>query len=269
MMDTCIEVLSSDQLSAIYARQTSGLMAETYACGIQWNGGKETKAYIKRFSNNRTLALVNEVTGYIVAKYCGLPVSHYAGLINTTPQQFEDESTQYNNWAFVVSSLEGATPGSFFEVKDLQHCKTLMNLVAGWDKVSDAIAFDDWVANEDRHLGNIMVAGKNRISLFDHSNLPITLNWQASQLDPNYTAKSVLANNLYALKCMPLPVKSMVSHATNAHEEVYNSIKQELCYWWDVLLAEDPGRRAALEIFIESRATLGNRRVCESLRMLA
>ncbi|NRB25989.1 HipA family kinase [Shewanella sp.] len=254
---------------AVYARQTSGLMAETYACGIQWHDGKETKAYVKRFSNVRKLALVNEVTGYIIAKQCGLPVPRFAGLINTSAEQFDDESAQYNNWAFVVSSLEGTTPGSFYEVQDMQSCKSLMNLVAGWDKVSDAIAFDDWVANEDRHLGNIMVAGKNRIYLFDHSNLPITLNWQAHQLDPNYVAKSVLTDNLYALNCTPLPVKSMVAHATNTHEDVYNMVKQELCYWWDVLLEGDVERRVALEKFMESRAILGNRRVCGSLRMLA
>lgn len=268
-MNTCIKVLSFEQLFAVYALQTSGLMAQTYACGIRWNDGKETKAFVKRFSTTRTLALVNEVTGYIIAKHCGLPVPLYAGLINTTPEQFDDESAQYSNWAFVVSSLEGSSPGSYYEVADIKSCKTLMNLVAGWDKVSDTIAFDDWVANEDRHLGNIMVAGKNRIYLFDHSNLPITLNWQASQLDPNYMAKSILTDNLYALNCTPLPVKSMVAHATNSHKEVYNCIKQELCYWWDVLLAEDSERREALERFIETRATLGNSRVCESLKMLA
>lgn len=268
-MNTCIEVLSSEQLSTIYAQQTSGLMAQTYACDIQWNDGKSSKAFIKRFSNTRKLALANEVTGYVIAKHCGLPVPQHAGLINTMPQQFGDDTNQYENWAFVVSSLDGATPGSFYEVEDIKSCTTLMNLVAGWDKVSDAIAFDDWVANEDRHLGNIMVAGENRIYLFDHSNLPITLNWQASQLDPTHIAKNVLTSNLYALNCTPLPVKSMVAHATNAHEDVYNNIKLELCYWWDALLGEDPERRKALELFIETRATLGNERVCDSLRMLA
>ena len=269
MVDTCIEVLSTEQLMAVYARQASGLMAETYACGIKWNGGKETKAYVKRFSHIRTFALVNEVTGYIIAKHLDLPVPSFAGLIHTSANQFDNTPTRYNDWAFVVSSLEGATPGSFYDVKDMPSCKTLMNLVAGWDKVTDAIAFDDWVANEDRHLGNIMVAGKNRIYLFDHSNLPITLNWQAQQLDPNYIAKNVLSENLYALNCTPLPVKSMIAHATNTHEDVYNQIKKELCYWWDLLLEGDAERRTALERFMESRAILGNSRVCDSLRMLA
>ena len=268
-MDSCIDVLSSTQLSVVYSRQTSGQMAQTYACGIQWNDGKETKAFIKRFENQKALALVNEVTGYILAKSCGLPVPSYAGLINTVPQQFDDESATFGNWAFVVSSLEGSTPGSFYDINDIQTCRTLMDLVAGWDRLSDAIAFDDWVANEDRHLGNIMVAGKNRIYLFDHSNLPITLNWQANQLDPSYIAENVLANNLYHLNCTPLPVKSMVAHATNSHADVYRSTVQELTYWWDVLLENDPARRSALEKFISTRANLGNSRVCESLRLLA
>lgn len=269
MENTCIEILSPSNLSAIYAKQTSGLMAETYACGINWSNGNHTKSYIKRFSKQRTLALVNEVTGYIIAKYCDLPVPKYAGLIQTIPEQFADDSDQFNEWCFVVSSLEGTTPASFYEIQDLRTCKTLMNLVASWEKVTDAIAFDDWVANEDRHLGNIMVAGRNKIYLFDHSNLPITLNWHPSQLDPNYNAKSILTNNLYALNCTPLPVRSQIAHATSSHACVYDRIKCELNYWWDLLLAEDPIRRQALEHFIGSRAYLGNSRVCDSLRMLA
>ncbi|MDN7126464.1 hypothetical protein J6J08_03615 [Pseudidiomarina sp. 1APR75-33.1] len=268
-MDTCIDIMSSEQLIAVLEHDTSGQMATTHSCSIQWNDGSKTKAFIKRFSKDKELALVNEVTGYIIAKNCDLPVPEYAGLIKTNPEHFGENDNTFGDWSFVVSELRGSAPGSFFALKDIKRCKALMDLVAGWGKVSDAIAFDDWVANEDRHLGNLLVAGKNRIYLFDHSNLPITLNWRADQLNPEHVAKSVLAHNLYQLNCTPLPVRSRVAHATSYHEDVYSNTKDELTYWWDLLLSKDSNRRAALENFISSRAAMGNQRVSQSLKLLA
>jgi hypothetical protein len=264
-----IKVLDSICLKSVQYMEASGQMAQTHACRIQWNQSEETKGYIKRFRNNDTLALCNEVTGYIIAKGCKLPVPKFAGLIRVKPKQFNDITNNFYEWAFVVSSLSGNTPGSFYSVGDMNKCKALMDLIAGWDKVCDAIAFDDWVANEDRHLGNIMVEGKNKISLFDHSNLPITLNWNASQLIPMYHSKNALLNNLYNLNCAPLPVKSKIAHSTTKHSTVYNSISDELIHWWDILLENKVERRKALETFIQSRANLGNSRVNTQLKMLA
>ncbi|WP_339349883.1 hypothetical protein [uncultured Alteromonas sp.] len=264
-----IKILTSDSLAAVYHQDHSGQMATTYACRVRWDENTESKAFVKRFSNNDLLGICNEITGYLIAKASELPVPRYAGLINTKDGQFPQSSVPLYDWAFVVSNLPGNTPGSFYNLDDITRCKSLMNLVAGWNKVSDVIAFDDWVANEDRHLGNIMVTGRNNIHIFDHSNLPMELNWTASQLDVNYEAKSILLNNLFALGCTPLPVKSKVADATSNHKKYYDDIKEELDYWWNVLLAKDSGRRKALEEFIEKRAYLGANRVNSELRLLA
>jgi hypothetical protein len=269
MSSKSIKVLGSSSLRLVHHLETSGQMAQTHACRIQWSRSEDTKGYIKRFEHKNSLALCNEITGYLIAKGCDLPVPKFAGLIKVESQQFNDTTNDFSDWAFVVSSLPGSTPGSFYSVSDINNCAALMSLVAGWDKICDAIAFDDWVANEDRHLGNIMVEGKNKISLFDHSNLPITLNWEAKQLIPNYCANNVLLKNLYALNCTPLPVKSKVAHSTNEHSVVYNNISDELIYWWDILLEGKLDKRKALEAFLKSRANLGNKRVNEQLKMLA
>lgn len=264
-----IKVLPSDRLVSVYHKETSGQMASTYACRVRWDANNETKAFVKRFAQNDVLGLCNEITGYLIAKASELPVPKFAGLINTKDNQFPASDSSLYEWAFVVSNLPGSTPGSFYQLGDVVKCKSLMNLVAGWSKISDVIAFDDWVANEDRHLGNIMVSGKNNIYLFDHSNLPIQLNWSAKQLDANYEAKSVLLNNLFALGCTPLPVKSKVADATANHEDYYNKVKKELGYWWEILLSKDDERREALEKFIRERAQLGASRVNSELRLLA
>lgn len=269
MPSTNIHVLPPESLVTVYHQDSSGAMATTYASRVKWDVDNETKSFIKRFALNDMLGICNEITGYLIAKASGLPVPDFAGLIKTKPSQFPTCNKNLYEWAFVVSNLPGNTPGSFYNLGDVPRCKALMNLVAGWSKVSEVIAFDDWVANEDRHLGNIMVSGKDKIYLFDHSNLPLTLNWSAKQLDPKYEAKSILLNNLFHLNCTPLPVKSKVADATSHHKDYYDVTKDELLHWWNILLANDKKRKDALEKFISERAIMGANRVNSELRLLA
>src|SRR5690606_29364321 len=92
-------------------------------------------------------------------------------------------SDPYVEWAFFVKAVPGASPGYFYEKQLFNECQTLFNLISNWSKIADASAFDDCVANQDRHAGNILVSGLNEVYLIDHSNLPVTLNWSPSDLD--------------------------------------------------------------------------------------
>jgi hypothetical protein len=266
MNNSCVEVLPAESLKAILARAPMGDMAETHVCNIEWSDGKITKSYLKRFSRNTWLSLVNEVTGYIIAKGCGLPTAKYAALIKPSPTAFKNDM---HEWCFVVSGAPGENPASFYKLKQTAECTALMNLVAGWNKVSETIAFDDWTANQDRHLGNILVAGKNDIFLIDHGNLPITIDWQAIQLDPHFQSENKLAYILWKLNCAPLPVKSRIAKASKEHIDVFATIKKELLDWWDILLVNDQPRRQALEHFITARAQLGSERISKNFNMLA
>jgi hypothetical protein len=151
----------------------------------------------------------------------------------------------------------------------INHCKTLMDIVAGWSKVSDTIAFDDWVANQDRHLGNILVEGKNKVFLIDHGNLPVKLQWTCSDLDINLQSENVLENNLWNLNCIPSQVRASITASAKDHSVIYQTVKDELLYWWGVLLSNEPSRIKTLESFIESRANLGMLRIASNYNMLA
>ena len=192
MMKTCIEILPKQNLKNIYTKSEYGEMAQTFSCDIEWENGDILKSYIKRFPNNNYLGILNEITGYIIAKGCDLPIAQHAGIIQVSPKFFGDTEVSHDEWCFIVSSVPGELPVALYNAQMLTECQALMNIVAAWSKISETIAFDDWTANEDRHLGNILVAGKDKIFLIDHSNLPITINWDASQLDPFYQSKIFL-----------------------------------------------------------------------------
>lgn len=263
-----IQVLSEIQLEAVLAKPSEGKIADTHICNINWNDGKTTRAYVKRFRITEQLGLLNEITGYILARHSQLPVPLRAGLIKLNPDAFQD-SSMFGDWAFVISEIGGVTPGSYFNSGALKECKTLMDLVASWSKVCDTIAFDDWIANEDRNLGNLVVAGRDNIYLIDHSNIPFVLNWTAQMLDPHKESKNALANNLWVLQSTPLPVKAKISSASQNHETSYSLAHSDLQYWWGILLRDDQQRLSALNEFLEKRARNSQTRISNNFGLLA
>ena len=163
--------------------------------------------------------------------------------------------------------MNGKTPQSVYELGDLAGCKQLLEHIASWGSVAEAIAFDDWIANEDRNSGNIIIEDKSNIFLIDHSHFPIDLNWKADLLNPLYKSKNKLNESIYDSNC-PLPIKSKISEANSNHELYYKKAQNELNYWWDLLLLKDKDKRKAIELFLKERSLLGNERVNEDLRLL-
>ncbi len=47
-----------------------------------------------------------------------------------------------------------------------------MDTLSKWPQTARLIAFDEWVANEDRNLGNFIITPNNNIVVIDQSNLP-------------------------------------------------------------------------------------------------
>lgn len=264
-----ILVLDEHALRAVYSRHPIGKTAYTYSCSVDWGNNDESQsnAFIKRFKKENEQGLINEITGYILAKHCKLPIPKYAALINTNNYQFDIKDESFIPWGFITSALNGKTPQSVYELGDLAGCKQLLEHIASWGSVAEAIAFDDWIANEDRNSGNIIIEDKSNIFLIDHSHFPIDLNWKADLLDPLYKSKNKLNESIYDSNC-PLPIKSKISEANSNHELYYKKAQNELNYWWDLLLLKDKDKRKAIELFLKERSLLGNERVNEDLRLL-
>lgn len=58
----------------------------------------------------------------------------------------------------------------------------LRELVAGWTEWPDVLVFDQWIANPDRHSGNLLVGGPGEVFLIDHGLSFYRRNWTPEQL---------------------------------------------------------------------------------------
>lgn len=263
MATATIDFLDSSKLCNVFGAPSEGKMADTFLCALEWSDGTKTKAYAKCFSNARSRGLVNEITGFLLAKSAHIPVPARAGLLEIPAAAFPGvDPINFYKYAFVISEAVGETLVSSYLIGDLRKHASLVDLVRNWTKLPEALAFDDWVANVDRNQGNILIRGPDDVILIDHSNLPFALNWKAAMLDPSEASLNTLALIVHG-SATPTPssVVLAMQNAAKDHISAYNSVSTELRYWWDQLLNNDKISRDALETFIEKRALNGNSRV--------
>lgn len=270
-MSRTIEVLPESKLANIYNRVGEGQMAETYVTAIVWSDGTIRRSFLKLFPKERWLGPLNEITGYLLASACSLPLPSHAGILKLPPNAVEWQDN-YLPYAFVVSEAPGKTPTTLLRITDevtREHIEVILRLLKEWPKLNHTVAFDDWVANVDRNLQNILIDGPGKIVLIDHSNMPIDIVWHAAQLNPAGAYRNILATLLKIGQNGTLPQKREIAVAANDHLTAYNKVVTELHFWWDQILGNDPSRRKALEEFIRIRAQDGYDRISATYYLMA
>ncbi len=251
-----------------------GAQACTIPAIVRWEDGKETNAYLKCYPKAAPASLVNEVTGFLVGKECGLPLPSRMGFID-----LPDEFCLKNNllgWGVVVSELPGDTLKSIW--KESGCSESVLKLLVGhlfeWSSVEQMLAFDDWVANSDRNIGNVIIRSPSDYCLIDHSYMPVRQNWCVSDLDPKFQATSVLARLHNYPYCVDEGSRSKLRQFAATHVRVYNNISNDLLHWWEEALYLAGGsefvaeRLEPLRAFIEARALNSVARVEENPTLL-
>lgn len=271
MTDRIIETLGEDNLLNLLGPVTGGLMAMTWLTEIKWNDGIERKSYIKLFPADRELGFINEITGFLLAKACGLPLPSHAGMVKI-PQGFLKPKDNISSWAFAISEVPGNSPTSMFNLSDKltsKQAKPITDLLEAWKYLPNCFAFDDWTANLDRNPGNLIVSNTGDICLIDHSNLPIDIKWQASDLVDDMHYSGWIEKLLTLTNSHDKLNKSKVSLAASKHPTQYLNAIKELTFWWDRYLASDLPRRESIERFIENRANSSHFRLSSHFNILA
>lgn len=272
-MTGTIELLDQSRLVSLLGRPPEGQMAFTILANVVWKDGHARRSYVKVFPKNRQLCILNELTGYLLGRACRLPLPTRAGLLKLPPGLLYDQE-EFQTIAFVVSEVPGETPSSSFNLVDSltqEKIQAVVELLLEWPDLPGTIAFDDWTANTDRNLGNLVVSGPGRIYLIDHSNLPVRPDWTAADLEPNQEFENKLLEILEATETAALAGKRARDIAISAgeHAVAFESTLEELVQWWDQFLSSDEQRRAALEEFLQLRALEGKNRLSSKLHLLA
>lgn len=272
MQSFVVDLISSDEVCSLRGRAQDGRMAETFACDIRWPDGEQRRSYLKCFTKDRYLGVVNEITGYVIARACHLPVPEHAGVVQLSETLIASLGIAPNDvypYAFAISEAPGSSPNSRFE--NLPHELTVRltrQLLSGWHGAPRLIAFDDWAANEDRNLGNFLIKDEKNAFIIDHSNLPVRLMWTDLCLDPNASYRNQMMAIMSYEHGLPFD-SAFVTRAAKSHPDAFATAKSELDYWWGAFLGPDPARLSSIDNFFHTRANQGEERLSHTLNLLA
>ncbi|HCZ9033975.1 hypothetical protein HUO05_03565 [Vibrio alginolyticus] len=263
-MSDIVQILSFDKYIAPLEHTSDGRMAATHLASVKWIDNKAGRFYVKVYPKCHPRGLINEITGYLVAHATGIPQPKKVAVIqiprevieNNFKGDFDCSGDYYWGWA---SEESGVTPNTYLKMEDMVAYNQCIELLKKWKSFPNMLAFDDWVANQDRNTGNITVKGYNDFYVIDHGNVPVSEKWTKENLVVESVYKNKLLDGLYQNNNYPLPLSASLVESSKCHPEAFKKAHQELIKWCDALLDEDCSSH--LQHFLEARAHLSVSRI--------
>lgn len=222
----------------------------------------------KIFLQSQGIGVFNEILGYLLTKAHDLPVAPKSGILklpDALVNQIEKEVRQtICEMAFVTSKVAGLSPSSYWNIGDMINFESLKSILDCWDKLHETIAFDEWVANQDRNLGNVIIDSNSQVTLIDHSNMPVDLVWEPKDLLIGFNPQNKLE---IALRPEPtLPQKMDIISSADGQWNALKTVFDEIIYWCDNLLGMQ--YKESLLEFLSQRAVDSKERLSKRLGIL-
>lgn len=254
-----ITVLPETAYLTTHELVTGGIMGVTRKASIEWDDGTIRKCYVKVYPEfDRARKLCNELTGFTLGKAIGLFQPDNAALMPLSKIFYTDFSDviEDNNeiiWAWVTTECGSSVKGIFhlnnFEELIIQDQKNTQikliqafSLVCSQKNLPEIIAFDDFIANEDRNIGNVVMTGDGNMGIIDHGEILGSIDWiqYLNDLDKTENFNNKLLNILELLPSLKAQTKFTTKHqaveASNLHKDAFISVQEILFTWWKNLL---------------------------------
>lgn len=154
-------------------------------------GATEVDAYAKLMDlhlPSGRIELINEITGWLLSKACGLPVADSAFVAGIRAGDLPHD---------LLATLSSSTPTDvlyFFCTEEISESQargivptdTLIEEQSKWLHSHATLALDEWLANADRHVGNLVRRSKDDFVLIDYGRLlarnPVPPWWAPDEL---------------------------------------------------------------------------------------
>ncbi|ENV48120.1 hypothetical protein P255_00999 [Acinetobacter brisouii CIP 110357] len=255
-----INVLTENSYLASHEIVTGGAMGVTRLASIEWDDGTIKKCYIKVYpTHDRIRKLCNELTGFTLGKALGILQPDNAALIPLSKLFYKDFSdvvdlnSNETVWAWVTTECGQSVKG-IFHLNDFENlfkndpdnaiAKLIQaySLVCNQKNLPNIIAFDDFIANDDRNIGNVVMIGDGNMGIIDHGEILGSVNWFSDllALDKTLAFNNKLLNILNDQPSVKTQTKFTTKHlaveAANKHKDAFISVQDILTTWWKNLL---------------------------------
>lgn len=164
---------------------------DTFRGLVLLGDGSQRPAILKDL-NPRELA--NELIVSALAHQAGLPTpDSYLALASPTALAAKKGPLLADGSRLIFASADVGIPNLTQRLTALNaNTVALLDDLATWPDLGKLYAFDGWVANVDRHPGNLLHGGKSEFWLIDHGHCLTGPEWKPDSLDPNASVISRL-----------------------------------------------------------------------------
>jgi hypothetical protein len=160
-----------------------GNINDTYRGQILLGDGSVRGAILKDLDQTQ---LSNEVLSSVLARAAGLPTPDvYLALVRGSDLPVAKGPHVQDGNRLVFASVDVKVPNLTFRVTgaSIDEQQRVLRDILEWADLGHLYAFDAWIANIDRHPGNLLFGGKNEIWLIDHGHCFSGPTWQPSDLN--------------------------------------------------------------------------------------
>jgi hypothetical protein len=159
-------------------------MNDTFRGQVLCNDGETRHAIIKDLTPRQ---LANEIMAAAVGLAAGLPIplpiiaKIEPGVLKVSRCPLSDKS---GHLVFASADVDAKSVQQIF-CGDPSLVPLVREKLAGWTDVAAMYGFDTWIANIDRHEGNLLFSGRNEIWLIDHGHSFTGPKWNAARFKPD------------------------------------------------------------------------------------
>ena len=164
---------------------------ETYKGIVETNTGKSA-AYVKLLPKK---ALANELVCTVLGQAAGLPVPD-GYLVQVSIEDYPSSrfllgQELTHTLAYGSVDLNSPSLARKFSADNV----AFDTLLSSWSRWNEALLFDEWVSNGDRHPGNFLIRSPDDVWLIDHSHAFRGPNWYLMDLVPHSPNRNLIAEH--------------------------------------------------------------------------
>lgn len=240
---------------------------ETYRGIIETSTGK-TDAYVKLVGST---TLSNEIISTLIGRASNLPIPK-GYLVQVSAKDYPNSQFLKGQKlsctiAYGSENAHALTFGRHYKISsEDDEDEAFRQLLPQWSTWRDAVVFDEWIANGDRNVGNLLIGAKSEVWLIDHSHAFTGPNWQACRLSPSAYTKNRLAEHVE--RCVSRDDKATLRTHVNCLAGKFKQLNiSEIIDASEVknLIGDDDVQ--ALERFIRERIDMLPAKIAEHIQM--
>lgn len=140
------------------------------------------------FKDLEARELANELLGAVLADLSGLPTPPaYLGIVREQILPVSKGPALSDGSRLVFVSVDVKVPNVTFQARSIGAggASGLLAAVASWVALGKLYGFDAWIANVDRHPGNLLFGGPEDVWLIDHGYSFSGPRWSTGDLVPD------------------------------------------------------------------------------------